>query len=257
MYQSAILVILGPSFIAGYATVGSNSGAHMESSIRKNRIVAVCVAVIAVLAGVLVVNIVSDIRSQLLLKQTYSELKWIALALHSYHDAHGSFPPVVIRDGQGNPIHSWRAIIHGEMAKAVESAEFKSYNFSQAWDSQANRQSTSGRFRSYRYQALAVVGPQAAWKIDGTRSLSDFKDGAAKTILLIAVRNTGTAWHQPVDAVVSESGNLTVNNRELDHSKDLFIVTADGSITYAAKGIAPHTMSALLTINAGDAVAEW
>lgn len=74
---------------------------------------------------------------------------------------------------------------------------------------------------------------------------------------MIAVRNTGATWHQPVDADVNDSGKLTVNNRELDLSTDLYFVTADGSITHAAKGIAPHTMSALLSINAGDAVAEW
>ncbi len=229
----------------------------MESSIRKNKIIAICIAVIVVLAGVLVVNIVSDIRRQLFLKQSRNDLKWVALALHSYHDTHGSFPPAVIRDGDGNPIHSWRAIIHGEMAKVVESVEFKVYDFSQPWDSQVNRQSTSGRFRSYPYQILAVVGRNAAWGTDGARSLADFKDGTAESVLLIAVRNTEMTWHQPVDAVVNDSGKLTVNNQELDLSTDLYFVTADGSITHAANGIAPHTMSALLTINAGDAVAEW
>ena len=52
------------------------------------------------------------------------------------------------------------------------------------------------------------------------------------SILLLAVRNTGTAWHQPVDAVVGDSGTLLVNNRELNLSTGFFVVTADGLVTY-------------------------
>lgn len=231
----------------------------MASAIRKNWIIAICLAALAVLAGVLVVNGIANIRRSLLLKQTHNDLKWIVMALHSYHDTHGRFPPAVLRDGNGNPIHSWRSLIRGEMANIVETADrFDSYDLSQPWDSQTNQQSISDhRFGTYPYQILAVVGPNAAWRADGTRSLSEFKDGTGNTILLIAVRNTGAPWHQPVDAMVSDSGRLSVNNRELDLSTDVFVVTADGSVRYAPNGIAPNTMSALLTINAGDEVADW
>lgn len=227
----------------------------MGSSIRKNWIIAICLAAF----GVLVVNVVANVRRSLLLKQTHNNLKWVVMALHNYHETHGSFPPAVLRDGNGNPVHSWRSLIQGEMANIVETEDrFGSYDLSQPWDSQANEQSISDhRFGTHPYQILAVVGPRAAWRADGTRSLSEFNDDTGNSILLIAVRNTGVAWHQPVDAVVSDSGTLSVNNRELNLSTDLFVVTADGSVRYIENGIADDAMSALLTINAGDAIADW
>jgi len=238
---------------------GGTGSSDMESSIRKNWMLAVFLAACALLVGVLVMNGLANVRRSLLLKQTHNDLKWIGLALHNYHDTYGSFPPVVLRDGSGNSMHSWRSLIQVEMATIVETADrFDSYDLSQSWDSEANQKSVlDHRFGTHPYQILAVVGPNAAWLDEGTRSFSDFKDGAGNSILLIAVRNTGVAWHQPVDAVVSDSGTLSVNDRELDLSSDVFVVTVDGAVRYVANGIAPKTMSALLTINAGDEIAEW
>lgn len=35
-------------------------------------------------------------------------LKMIGLALHNYHEAHGTFPPAYLTDSSGNPALSWR-----------------------------------------------------------------------------------------------------------------------------------------------------
>src|SRR4051812_3837711 len=40
-----------------------------------------------------------------------NHLKDIALALHNYHDAYGTFPPAYIADQNGRPMHSWRVLI--------------------------------------------------------------------------------------------------------------------------------------------------
>ena len=42
--------------------------------------------------------------------QTQNNLKWVMLALRSYHDAHNQFPPPVIRE-PGQPPRSWRVEI--------------------------------------------------------------------------------------------------------------------------------------------------
>lgn len=231
----------------------------MESSIRTNWLVATCLGIFAVCACVLVVSTVANVRQSLLLKQTHSDLDWIVMALHNYHDAHGSFPPAVVRDDSGNPIHSWRSLIQSEMKHIAETEDrFDAYDLSQPWYSQVNQESISHhRFGFHPYQMLAVVGPNAAWHPTRTRSISDFSDGTHNTLLLIAVRDSGVAWHEPVDAVVTASGTLSVNNRELDLSSDVFVATADGTVKSFLNGISDETLSVLLTIDAGDTIGDW
>lgn len=204
-------------------------------------------------------NSVSRMRQALLLKQTQNDLKWIAIALHDFHDRHGHFPPVAVRNEEGVPIHSWRSLIHHELKTIADTKDqFDSYDLSQPWDSPANRESASRhRFGTHPYQILAIVGSGASWHPTEERSMSDIKDGLRNTILLIAVRDSEIAWHQPVDAVVTEAGSLTVNDKELDISSDVFVVTVDGTVRYLPDGISSSTLSALITINADDTPLYW
>ena len=231
----------------------------MEPSIRKNWLVAIFLGGMGICACVLVVNVVAGIRHGMTLKQTHNDLKWIVMALHDYHDAHGHFPPTVIRDDDGSAIHSWRSVIQDELRNIVETEDrFDAYDLSQPWDAPTIRAASSQhRFGSHPYRILAVVGHNAAWHPTRTRSMADFADGTRNTVLLIAVRNSDCAWHEPVDAVVNASGKLTVNNEELDLSSDVFLVTADGTVHSAANGVPTEILSALLTINAGDTVGDW
>ena len=40
-----------------------------------------------------------------------NHLKQIGVALHTYHDAYGSFPPAFVADENGKPMHSWRVLL--------------------------------------------------------------------------------------------------------------------------------------------------
>jgi hypothetical protein len=231
----------------------------MKSSIPKKWFLAICAGVLTIVGVVIVVNAVGGVRRSLVLKQTYNDLKWIGMALQQYHEIHGSFPPAVVRDANDNALHSWRSVIQTQLADIVRTSDdFRSYKFSEPWDCEANKRSDMGhRFGTHPYQFIALVGPNAAWSASGSRKLADFTDGSSNTALVVAVRNTGIRWSEPVDAVVTESGTLSVNGHPVDLLNDVFVLTADGAVRYAGHGLPNDTLSALLTIKGGDTVGGW
>ena len=118
-------------------------------------------------------------------------LRSIMLALEEYHKKNGSFPPAYVVDANGNPMHSWRAIL----LPYIDDPSPK-YDLSEPWNSAKNSQLVSSwtlfscpsnpqppKFTSY----LAVVGPNTAWPGKKPLKLSDVPDGGRRTI--IAYRN--------------------------------------------------------------------
>ena len=145
------------------------------------------------------------------------------------------------------------------MANAVETGEdFRSYDFSQPWNSEANEESQNRhRFGTHPFQFLAVVGPHAAWSFEGSRTLKDFKDRKSSTLMVIAMQPRTVRWHEPHDAQVCEDGTLEVNGVPLDLSGALFVLMADGSVSSLPHGISQMELLPWLTIDADDAVTEW
>ena len=227
----------------------------LEGSPLKYRLAGGVIALFLIGVVALIAYGIQDIRRRLILVETHNDLKWIGLALHRYHDQHGHFPPVVELDHGGSPMHSWRAIIQPHLAAEVTTSDnFKAYDFKQRWDSRTNVDATlRHRFGDHRYQFLAVVGPHAAWSREGTRKMSEFKDGISETILVIGIRDTGIGWNEPRDAEF-DGQTLTIGGRPLDASQLLFVLMADGSVRY---GLTSQSLAPLLTINAGDVAPVW
>lgn len=190
--------------------------------------------------------------------QYHNDFKWIAMALHQYHDHYGSFPPVAVRDENHEPLHSWRTLIQPELASIAQTSDqFTDYDFSQSWNSPANVESQRRhRFGRHSYQILAVVGPHAAWDESTVREISDFKDGTSNTILAIALRNTGTQWNEPRD-LVFDGDALYLANQPVDLSKNAYLIMADGTVRYCAEGIPLETLRPNLTLDARDKVINW
>ena len=226
----------------------------MESSIRKNWLVAAVLIALAVLLW----HEIGHVRDSLRIIEAHNDLKWIGFALHEYHDRHGSFPPSVVRDEHGNAIHSWRSIIDQDLNSIVnEGKRYRAYDFSSPWNSKANSQTDAQRSPGDRpYQFLTVVDPRAVWNENGSRSMKEITDGTSHTLLAIGVRDTGVKWHQPLDATMTVDGGLEVDGRRLDLSHDFFVLLADGSVRHTM-GLAPDVLSALLTIDGNEKLPEW
>jgi hypothetical protein len=144
--------------------------------------------------------------------QCMNNLKQIALALLTYDQHYGCFPPAYIADKNGKPTHSWRVLILRLCGMLTP------YKLNEPWDgpnnkrllaacpsiyrcpSDENAQSPSATQTSY----VAIVGANTAWSGEKSRHLKELagKGGASHTIMVVEVANSGIHWAEPRDLSV-------------------------------------------------------
>lgn len=135
--------------------------------------------------------------------------KNIMLALHNYHDTHGEFPPAVIKDKDGKPMHSWRVLI---LPYIEQQGLYSQYDMNQPWDSPQNMQvansmpqvyrsplDTSNKPNSNITSYLLFAGKGTVFGEEGKASIGNITDGTSNTVALTEVDNSGIIWTQPVD----------------------------------------------------------
>lgn len=145
----------------------------------------------------------------------------IALALHHYHDAYGSFPPAYVADANGKPMHSWRVLL---LPYIEESALYQRYNFNEPWNGPNNRLLAAEMPRTYGCPSaggllggdetnyVVVVGPGTVWPGATSVSLSQITDGTDDTLLFVEVAGSGISWLEPRDLELATMP-LTINPR--------------------------------------------
>lgn len=120
----------------------------------------------------------------------------VALALHNYRARFGSMPPVQERDTQGQPRHSWRALIlQGQVLEGCQVLASR-YNRNEAWNGPNNHQLAPmyGRHAT----CLAVVGQNGDWLRPTANS---------NPVQVVEARNLSIRpipWLEPRDLTVDE-----------------------------------------------------
>ena len=143
-------------------------------------------------------------------------LKQIVVALHYYHEIHGCFPPAVVRDESGRPLHSWRVLLLPYME---QQSLYASYRFDEPWDGPNNKKLHTAEMPYYSCPEHAsgrgnkpptdtcyvvAVGPHTAFPENRCVSLSDISDDKGNTLLVVEVVNSGIHWMEPRDLHVTQ-----------------------------------------------------
>ncbi len=210
-----------------------------------------------------------------------NNLKQIMLALHNYHEDFRSFPPVYTTDANGHRLHSWRTLILPFLERRKL---YEALRLDEPWDSTHNQtvwKSTGGYPNVFecpnedRWPSglgtsyLAVVGAETMWPTGDTRKLSDVTDGAARTIMLVEVLESGIDFFEPRDLEFNE---LSFRLNDSDHfsprskhgawtrwpwqtgEPTVMVAFADGSAMALPQSTPPETLRALLTISGGETI---
>lgn len=191
--------------------------------------------------------------------QCTNNLNQIALAMHNYHSAYGSFPPAYIADENGKPIHSWRVLI---LPFLEAQGLYDQYDFSQPWDSAQNQllaaqmpvvfacpSDSTGGGTTTNY--LAVVGPETIFPGAKSVSIQQITDGTSNTIMVVEAEGGSVNWLEPTDIDIDE---LTNRQSGSYHPGGYNVGLADGSVQYLTDSMLSEQLRSMATAAGGEEI---
>jgi prepilin-type processing-associated H-X9-DG protein len=250
-----------------FAPVGPRPARGSSSSAVTLIVVLACAVVgLFVCGGILVALLLPAVqaaREAARRSQCVGHMSQIALALHNYHDACGTFPPAYLADANGKPMHSWRVLI---LPYIEQQNLYQSYNFDEPWDGPNNRQLAAQIPPMYRCPSDAAVGTSTNYAaitgpgtvFDGATSsrMTSITDGTSNT-LMIAETTAGINWMEPRDLDVNQM-SLQINGSPTDisshHPGGAQAAFADGSVHFLQQSITAQVLRALITKAGGEPV---
>jgi prepilin-type processing-associated H-X9-DG protein len=223
---------------------------------------ALVIAVIACLlvcGGVLVALLLPAVqaaRQAARRAQSTNQLRQIGLALHQYHQDHGSFPPAVVYDEDGKPLYSGRVLL---LPYLNQEALYEQFDKDKAWNSPENLALSQTLIPIFTDPASAnsplgqtdylfLSGKGAVFEAGKTTKINDVTDGLSNTLVVVEVQNSGINWAEPRDVGISQPMSLPAGN----HPGGNNVLFADGSVRFVSKSANPTIIREMTTKDGGE-----
>lgn len=221
----------------------------------------VAVGIIGLLAALLLPLVQGTSRPAARRLQCRNNLRYIALALHHYHDVYDSLPPAYTVDADGQPLHSWRTLILPYLDQA---ALYESIDLSKPWDDPANATARETVLEIYHCPLLetvsnrttyaAVVGPDACFLPTGSRRFDEISDGLSHTAMLVELpAESAVPWMTPQDGGAQFLTSWPEDAKH-SHGDGAHVIFADGSGHLLSVDTAPDVRAAMVSVADADSV---
>ena len=163
------------------------------------------VTVVCVLCG-LIIPAVRSAREEHGRSGCWLTLSNISFALRCYHDDFGCFPPPVVADSAGKPMHSWRLLITPNLSGYNF---YTKYDLSEPWNSPKNlalAKAHPHRGNYFRCLAAAdaekagetnylmIVGSGTALRSGQPAAIGNAAEVSGDAILVVEVADSGVFW---------------------------------------------------------------
>ena len=233
------------------------------------RTVGFCILIILFLIG-LFWPAVQSARSIRNVDRNFScmnNMRQMILATLNYESAHGTLPPAVKVNENGEPMHSWRALVLPFLGG------HPTYQFNEPWNGPNNKLATDADFNlqcpssdlhpsqtTYKW----VTGEGSTFPDGSPVKLSEITDGTANTIVMIEDRGNPINWLEPTDLTIEEAVKV-LSTDQLGHAhrtESLFttkhhgtnVAFMDGSTCSIRPNSAPELIRRALLISDGQTV---
>jgi hypothetical protein len=203
-----------------------------------------------------------------------NNIQKLGIAIYLYKEDYGCFPPSFTTDENGQPMHSWRALIlpylKSELHKQIP------YNFNEPWDSSYNKQFhdkmpnlfccpfVTKTSRNSTPSYAMITGKNTISDCQSSDSLKD--TSFITTIMLIEIKNANFNWLEPVDIQLDQLQYAYKKNKNMPNligsyhdslTRNFNICTCDGSIhALSYKTTSIEVIKAMSTINGAKTVIE-
>lgn len=150
-------------------------------------------------------------RGQARQLQCAANQRAILLALLNYEADHGSFPPAITRDSDGNPMHSWRVLI---LPYLGEAELYSRIQLDEPWNGRSNAkllqempkvyecpetlQGTASPLK-FATSYCVVIDERSCFPPDRGRKKSEITDGLASTLAIFEYDTGKIPWMAPED----------------------------------------------------------
>lgn len=194
--------------------------------------------------------------------QSANNLKHIGLALHNYHDTHGSFPPAYLKTKDGKPGLSWRVAI---LPFIEQQALYDQFHLDEPWDSAHNKALIEKMPSTYADPQSAVAGefktvylaPRGKATLftgaEGVK-LQTIVDGTSNTIMVLQANDQhAVPWTSPDDWEVGDQPTLDAVAGLYPNGFN--VLFGDGSVRFLKDTIDLAIFKAMLTRNGGEVIA--
>jgi serine/threonine protein kinase len=197
--------------------------------------------------------------------QSQNNLKQIGLALQSYHEANGMFPPAVIgaMGVKGRPPVSWRVAI---LPYIEEDPLYREWNFDEPYDGPNNRKLWSRMPKTYQLPGKSADSTETYYQgfvgkgtvFDnplGTR-IAQIKDGTSFTIMVVEAKDP-VVWCAPDDIPFSERPEgFDLHQVGGHYGKSVSVLLCDGTVRTVRHTMSPLDFQHAIIIDDGN-VFDW
>lgn len=193
-------------------------------------------------------------------QKAIDNMKQIMLALVTYADVNGHYPPPVLTGPDGKTSYSWRVAI---LPYLEQTSLYERYKFDEPWDSDSNQQvleqmpavlrdpTADPKSKDTSYYAL--VGAETCFGERGGKgtSFAEILDGTSNTILVVEAKRD-VPWTKPED-IVYDSAQPTQGLGGI-RPADFLAGFADGAVRELPKTIDANELRKLITRAGGESV---
>ncbi|TWT59099.1 hypothetical protein KOR42_24880 [Thalassoglobus neptunius] len=189
-----------------------------------------------------------------------NRLKQIGLAMHTFYDKYGSFPPSASYNDAGQPLLSWR--VH--LLPFLDQQElYEQFHLDEPWDSEHNSQLINQIPDVFQPESLALslsgrttfcvpVGESTIFNGKTGVTFPEITDGTSNTVMVVNVPNSeAVVWTQPTDLKVDVEDLHAAIFGNRDSARALF---GDGSARVLPAKLDNEALRAYFTRNGREVI---